>query len=73
MSNVTAESMYTSLEGKRYQYLDRARQASKLTLPYLMPDEGFGSHSRLDTPFQGVGARGTNNLASKLLTTFGFS
>jgi hypothetical protein len=32
-----------------------------------MPDEGFGSHSRLDTPFQGVGARGTNNLASKLL------
>ena len=48
MSNVTAESMYTSLEGKRYQYLDRARQASKLTLPYLMPDEGFGSHSRLD-------------------------
>jgi hypothetical protein len=32
-----------------------------------MPDEGFGSHSRLETPFQGVGARGTNNLASKLL------
>ena len=32
-----------------------------------MPDEGFGSHSRLETPFQGVGARGVNNLASKLL------
>ena len=67
MSYQTAESLYTSLEGKRYQYLDRAGQASKLTLPYIMPDEGFGSHSRLDTPFQGVGARGTNNLASKLL------
>tara|TARA_B110000444_G_C18845768_1_gene601890 strand:- start:2569 stop:4011 length:1443 start_codon:yes stop_codon:yes gene_type:complete len=32
-----------------------------------MPEEGHGPHSRLDTPFQGVGARGVNNLASKLL------
>tara|TARA_B100001248_G_scaffold260736_1_gene249818 strand:- start:3800 stop:5221 length:1422 start_codon:yes stop_codon:yes gene_type:complete len=32
-----------------------------------MPDEGFGPHSRSETPFQGLGARGTNNLASKLL------
>ena len=63
----TAESIYTSLEGKRYQYVDRARICSKLTLPYIMPDEGFGPHSRLETPFQGVGARGVNNLASKLL------
>lgn len=63
----SAEAMYSSLEGKRYQYVDRARAASKLTLPYVLPDEGFGSHSRLETPFQGVGARGVNNLASKLL------
>lgn len=67
MSKQSAQSLYQSLEGKRYTYLDRARKASKLTLPYVMPDEGFGSHSRLDTPFQGVGARGVNNLASKLL------
>lgn len=32
-----------------------------------MPEEGFTPDSRLDTPFQGVGARGVNNLASKLL------
>lgn len=63
----TAESLYTSLEGKRWQYLDRARSAAKLTLPYICPEEGFGPHSRLDTPFQGIGARGVNNLASKLL------
>jgi hypothetical protein len=36
-------------------------------MPYVLPDEGFGAHSRLETPFQGVGARGVNNLASKLL------
>lgn len=63
----SAEGLYSSLEGKRYQYLDRARSSSKLTLPYVMPEDGFGAHSRLDTPFQGVGARGVNNLASKLL------
>ena len=67
MKFTTAQAVYTSLEGHRYQYLDRARSCSKLTLPYVMPDEGHGPHSRLDTPFQGVGARGVNNLASKLL------
>lgn len=67
MNFKTAKSVYDSLEGKRYQYLDRSRSCSKLTLPYVMPEEGHGPHSRLDTPFQGVGARGVNNLASKLL------
>lgn len=65
--NKTAEALYTNLEGKRFQYVDRARICSKLTLPYILPEEGFGPHSRLETPFQGVGARGVNNLASKLL------
>ena len=63
----TAKQIYGSLEGNRYQYIDRARSCSKLTLPYVMPEEGFGSHSRLDTPFASVAARGVNNLASKLL------
>ena len=65
--NETAQQTYTRLEGDRYQYLDRARACSKLTLPYVMPEEGFGPHSRLDTPFSGVGSRGVNNLSSKLL------
>ena len=63
----TAQQIYNRLEGSRYSYLDRARACSKLTLPYIMPEEGFGPHSRLDTPFSGVGSRGVNNLASKLL------
>ena len=64
---MTAEQLYTKCEGERFSYLDRARTCSKLTLPYVMPDDGFGTHSRLETPFQGIGARGVNNLASKLL------
>jgi|TARA_Y100000817_G_C16860466_1_gene545568 hypothetical protein len=67
MNPTSAESQYISLEGGRRTFLDRAREASKLTLPYLMPEEGHNSHSRLNTPFQGIGARGVNNLASKLL------
>ncbi len=59
--------MYEELEGSRWTYLDRARSASRLTLPYLITEESFGPHSRIETPFQGIGARGVNNLASKLL------
>ena len=64
---MTSQQLYQSLEEQRWSYLDRARTGSKLTLPYVMPQEGFGPHSRLDTPFSGVGSRGVNNLASKLL------
>ena len=67
MINSTAQEIYTVLEGKRHQFLDRARDCSKLTLPSILPEEGFGSHSRLETPFASVAARGVNNLASKLL------
>lgn len=67
MNTETAQSLYSKLEGKRWNYVDRARDASKITLPYIMPQDGFGPHSKLETPFQGVGARGVNNLASKLL------
>lgn len=63
----TAEQLYTKLEGNRDSYLQRGRQAAKLTLPYVLTEEGFGTTSKLNTPFQGIGARGVNNLASKLL------
>ena len=65
--STSAESRYKALETDRQPFIDRAREASKLTLPYVMPEEGHNSHSRLYTPFQGIGARGVNNLASKLL------
>ena len=67
MNGTSIESQYIALESERHSFLDRARQASKLTLPYVMPEDGNNSHSRLETPFQGIGARGVNNLASKLL------
>jgi len=67
MTTKSARSLYTELETKRKPFLDRARDAAQLTIPSLVPFEGEGAHTRFATPFQGVGARGVNNLASKLL------
>ena len=63
----TAKERYEKLREKREQYLDRARECSELTIPALIPEDGFHYTSELYTPFQSVGARGVNNLASKLL------
>jgi hypothetical protein len=66
----TAASRYAKLEAEdRRPFLDRARTCAKLTIPTLFPPEGSNNSTRYDTPYQGVGARGVNNLASKLLLT----
>lgn len=63
----TAGARYRQLEGKRDPFLRRARDAAKLTIPSLLPPDNHTGASKLPTPFQGLGARGVNNLASKLL------
>ena len=63
----TAASRYAALSGKRDIYLNRARSCAKLTIPHLFPLEGANESSTYDTPYQSLGARGVNNLASKLL------
>lgn len=61
-----AEEIYNKLARNREAYLERARDASLLTLPQLMPQEGHRDQA-FKTPYQSLGARGVNNLASKLL------
>ena len=63
----TAKERYDKLSGNRQHFLDRARDSSELTIPALIPPNGFEQSSELYVPFQSVGARGVNNLASKLL------
>lgn len=58
---------YEHLSAKREVYLSRARECAKVTIPALMPLAGHSHSSLFTTPYQGVGARGVNNLASKLL------
>ena len=52
-------------------YLDRAIECAKYTLPTLITDNARSSgknlYTKINTTYQGLGARGVNNLASKLL------
>lgn len=64
---MTAKSRYNTLEAIRDPFLDRARDSAEFTIPSIMPREYHSKHTTLHTPYQGIGARGTNNLSSKLL------
>lgn len=64
---ISAEARYMSLTSDREQFLTAAREAAKLTLPYLITDEGLASGEKLHTPWQSVGAKGVNVLASKMM------
>lgn len=63
----TAQARYAALEVGRQPYLDRARDAAALTIPSLLTPEGSDGSTRLQQPWQSVGSKGVNNLASKLL------
>lgn len=58
---------YSAREIDRTPYLHRAQEAAKLTLPSLIPEDGSNGSTTFRTPYQGLGARGVNNLASKLV------
>lgn len=64
---LSAAQRYGQLEAYRHTYLERARRASELTIPTLVPPAGHGPSTIYPTPYQAIGARGVNNLASRLL------
>lgn len=63
----TVKERYSRYEADRTTFLERARKCAELTIPTLLPPDGHSSSTTYYTPWQGVGARGVNNLASKLL------
>jgi len=65
----TAGGRYAQLQSARSTYDREAKESSKLTIPSLIPEETTGTRAKIKTPFQAVGARGVNSLASKLLFT----
>jgi hypothetical protein len=67
--NTKVKERYEKLSTDRLPYLQRARDCAKLTIPSLIPPEGANSSTVYRTPYQGLGARGVNNLTSKLLLT----
>lgn len=65
--NKTAESRYQELTVERQHVLDTARRCAELTIPTLLPPEGWTGNRRLPQPYSGFGARAITNLASRLL------
>jgi len=63
----TCAGRYEQLAVERELFLNRARDCSEVTIPTLVPPSGHSSATEYRTPYQGIGARGVNNLASKLL------
>lgn len=67
IENSLISGRYEALKSDRENFLSRARLAAKLTIPSIMPETGHSNYHQLYTPHQGVGARGVNNVSSKLL------
>ena len=63
----TVAGRWQRLDGARSSILQRARQCAELTIPVLLPPAGHKETQPLPTPYQSLGSRGVNNLASKLL------
>jgi len=66
----SAQSIYEGLQTERNYWLDRARRSASLTIPYLIPRSNTPTQENTDTyvlPWNGIGQRGCNNLAAKLL------
>lgn len=67
MGQPTAKSRYSALTSARSAALEKAREASDLTIPGLIPRDGDSDSTLLDQAYQSLGARGANNLTSKLM------
>lgn len=63
----TAKALYERLKSERDQYTDRAEKCAAMTIPALFPKEDDNESTNYLTPNQSIGARGLNNLASKLM------
>ena len=66
----TAAQRYEDLASDRDYYLSRGRACARLTIPYLIPTSSEPVANTKETypvPWNGIGARGVLNLASRML------
>lgn len=63
----SAKAVYDRLKNDRQPYETRAENCAQYTIPSLFPKDSDNSSTDYTTPWQAVGARGLNNLASKLM------
>jgi hypothetical protein len=59
---------YSNLSQRKQWFLNRAWDGAEVTIPFVLPRNSTLDQD-LPTPYQGIGARGVNNLSAKLLLT----
>jgi hypothetical protein len=64
---LSLKSEWSKLDSERSAIIDRAKACAELTIPSLLVDVSTTEDTQLKTPYQSLGARAVNNLASKLL------
>lgn len=65
---ISLKTKWSKLDSERNTVLTRARDCTQLTIPSLLVDQtSHTEDTNLATPYQSLGARAVNNLASKLL------
>ena len=65
----TAAARFSALSVARNSVLEKARQASRLTIPGLIPEPGQNEHYTPSQPYQSAGAHGLRSLSARLLST----
>jgi len=63
----SAAARFSALSAVRNTALHNAREASRLTIPGLIPSEGQNEHFIAEQPYQSVGADGVRSLSARLL------
>lgn len=62
-----AKALYERLKQEREPYVTRAIECAKYTIPALFPKDSDNASTEYKTPYQSIGARGVNNISSKLM------
>lgn len=69
IKEISASKSFKKMEDDKTATMDRAKDASRLTLTQYYPsnEETDSSQTTYATPYQSLGARGVNNLANKMI------
>lgn len=66
--NTRISERFEYLDSMRSNKLERSRYMSSLTIPSLLPVNGYTNNSELPKPYSSVASRGVTNMASRMLS-----
>ena len=64
----TIADRFAEMDQQRRGQIDRGRVNASLTIPRLLPPEGWSEDISLPNPFSSVASKGVTNLASRMLS-----